>query len=104
MARARRIQAELDALTGRRRLDATDEIAGHVRLGMIGTTARWLVPLLCSAVRSAHPQVHLVIVDATTTSLVPQLHDRAARPGRREPPRRRSRRGDPERCSTRTTS
>lgn len=73
VARARRIQAELDALGGDLASTATS-VAGPVRLGMIGTTARWLAPLLLSAVRSAHERVHLIIVDATTTSLVPQLH------------------------------
>lgn len=72
VARARRIQAELDALAGD--LATTSEsIAGPVRLGMIGTTARWLAPPLLAAVRERHERVHLIIVDATTSSLVPQL-------------------------------
>jgi LysR family hydrogen peroxide-inducible transcriptional activator len=73
VARARRIQAELDALTGDLASTA-NSVAGPVRLGMIGTTGRWLAPLLLSAVRSTHERVHLIIVDATTTSLIPQLH------------------------------
>lgn len=73
VARARRIQVELDALGGDLASTASS-VAGPVRLGMIGTTARWLAPLLFSEVRSRHERVHLVIVDATTSSLVPQLH------------------------------
>ena len=45
VARARRIQRELEALSA----DATSmgqEVTGETRLGVIGTTARWLVPQL----------------------------------------------------------
>ena len=50
MARARRIQRELDALAA----DAAsmgEEVAGEARLGVIGTTARWLVPQLLRRAR-----------------------------------------------------
>ncbi len=70
--RARQIQAELDALEG----DVAslhDEVTGNVRLGVIGTTARWLVPPLLTATTAALPRVRLVVVDATTSSLIPQL-------------------------------
>ncbi len=73
VARARRIQAELDALAGDLASTA-DSVAGQVRLGMIGTTARWLAPLVLAAVHERHERVHLIIVDATTSSLIPQLH------------------------------
>lgn len=71
-ARARRIQGELDALVA----DVTslhDEVAGTVHLGVIGTTARWLVPPLLMALAERHPGVTPVVVDATTTSLLPLL-------------------------------
>jgi len=71
-ARARRIQSELDSLTADV-ASLNDEVAGHVRVGVIGTTARWLVPRLMEAMREEHPKVRVVVVDATTTSLVPQL-------------------------------
>lgn len=70
--RARRVQSELDALAA----DVASvgkEVTGSVRLGVIGSTARWLVPRLLGAMQEAHPRVRLVIVEATTTSLVPQL-------------------------------
>jgi LysR family hydrogen peroxide-inducible transcriptional activator len=70
--RARRVQAELEALDA----DVAalrDEVTGKVRLGCIGTSARWLVPLVLEAVTAKHPKVHVVVVDATTTSLVPRL-------------------------------
>jgi len=70
--RARRIQRELDALVA----DVSsmhDEVAGSARIGVIGTTARWLVPYLVELLQERHPKLRLVVVDATTTSLVPQL-------------------------------
>ena len=70
--RARRIQHEIDALVS----DVAsmhDEVAGSARIGVIGTTARWLVPPLVDYLQEHHPKLHLVVVDATTTSLVPQL-------------------------------
>ena len=50
-----------------------DEVTGDVRLGCIGTTARWLVPLVLEQLDLRHPKVRVVVVDATTTSLLPQL-------------------------------
>lgn len=72
VARARRIQAELDALEA----DVASlhhEVAGSVRIGVIGTTARWLVPPLMESMARSHPKVHVVVLDATTSSLLPQL-------------------------------
>ena len=42
-------------------------------MGVIGTTARWLVPLVLDRLSKEHPQVRLVVVDATTSMLLPQL-------------------------------
>jgi LysR family hydrogen peroxide-inducible transcriptional activator len=70
--RARHIQVELDALVA----DVAavrDEVAGHVRVGCIGTVGRWLVPLVLERVTREHPKIHVVVVDATTTSLIPRL-------------------------------
>jgi len=72
VARARRIQTELDALAA----DVASlhhEVAGSVRVGVIGTTARWLVPPLMESMARTHPKVHVVVLDATTSSLLPQL-------------------------------
>jgi DNA-binding transcriptional LysR family regulator len=72
VARARRVQSELEALVA----DVTSlhsEVSGSVRVGVIGTTARWLVPRLMETMQSRHPKVHVVVVDATTSSLLPQL-------------------------------
>ena len=72
VARARRIEDELDAITA----DISSmvgEIAGTVRVGVIGTTARWFVPPLLERAELDYPKLRLIIVDATTTSLVPQV-------------------------------
>lgn len=72
LARARRIQAEIDAVVADVSA-AAGEVVGTVRVGVIGTTGRWLLPLLLPAAATALPHVALVIVDATTTSLIPQV-------------------------------
>jgi DNA-binding transcriptional LysR family regulator len=72
LERARRIQVELAAIAA----DVAairDQVTGHVRLGCIGTVGRWLVPLVFERMRVDYPSVDLVVVDATTSSLVPQL-------------------------------
>lgn len=70
--RARRIQQEMRAIEDDL-IAMRDEVSGNVRCGVIGTTARWLVPALFDAIASEHPSINLVIVEATTTSLIPQL-------------------------------
>lgn len=70
--RARHIQAEVAAIAA----DVAafhDELTGSVRVGCIGTVGRWLVPLVLARMTEQFPKVHVVVVDATTTSLVPQL-------------------------------
>ncbi len=70
--RARHIHGELAAIAA----DVAalrDVVTGNVRLGCIGTVGRWLVPLVLERATTEFPQIHLVVVDATTTSLVPQL-------------------------------
>ncbi len=72
LSRANRINSELEAIeadvAGLRH-----DVHGSVRFGIIGTTARWLVPKLLDALNTAHPGIRPIIVDATTTSLIPQL-------------------------------
>lgn len=72
VARARRIQGELAALTSDV-ASTLGEISGPVRIGVIGTTGRWIVPDLLGDLAAAHPKIRPVVVDATTTSLLPQL-------------------------------
>lgn len=72
VARARRIHAELEALESDV-ASLADEVRGGVRVGVIGTTGRWLLPPLLEAMALQHPGIHVVVIDATTTSLLPQV-------------------------------
>ena len=66
--RARAVQAELEAVTAD--LAALHEqVVGSVRLGMIATTARWLVSLLLNRLAVTHPGVRLVTTEATSSAL-----------------------------------
>lgn len=72
VARARRIQAELAALEADvSSLQGTPR--GTVRLGVIGTTARWLTPHLVQHVAGTTPLINLIVADGTTTSLLLRL-------------------------------
>jgi DNA-binding transcriptional LysR family regulator len=72
LARAYRVLSELEALS-------TDvgalraEIGGTVRVGMIGTTARWLAPALLADLSSSHPRLRLVVTEGPSSGLEPQL-------------------------------
>jgi DNA-binding transcriptional LysR family regulator len=72
VARARRMLVEMSALvadvSAMRR-----EVVGTVRCGMIGTTGRWLVPLLFARVRERHPRVSITVADGTSANLEPRL-------------------------------
>ncbi|HWC37865.1 MAG TPA: LysR family transcriptional regulator [Acidimicrobiales bacterium] len=71
-ARARRVTVELEAVVGD--LAALhDEVAGTVRIGMVGTVARWLAPHLLQTAAARHPKLYLVVVDGISTALEPQL-------------------------------
>lgn len=67
-ARARAVQADLSAIVAD--LAALrHQVVGSVRLGMIATTARWLVPLLLDRLATTHPGIRLVTTEATSTPL-----------------------------------
>jgi DNA-binding transcriptional LysR family regulator len=70
--RARRVMNELEALVA----DVTAlraEVVGTVRLGMIGTTGRWLVPQLFDLLRVRHPHIHLNVAEGSSVQLEQQL-------------------------------
>ena len=70
--RARRIQLEMRAISDD--LGAMQaNLSGTVTVGVIGTTARWLVPRLLDETSRLHPLLEVIVLDATTTSLVPLL-------------------------------
>jgi DNA-binding transcriptional LysR family regulator len=70
--RARRIFHELDDLAAEM-ASRGDDVSGDSRLGVIGTTARWLLPQLLGQVSRAHPHVHVTIHEGNTSSLLPRL-------------------------------
>ncbi len=72
VARARRARAELDALLSDV-FALNHEVVGTVRVGIIGTTARWLVPRIFELLPSRFPDLKVVFVESTTTSLDTQL-------------------------------
>lgn len=72
LERARRIEAEFEALDSDV-ASLRDVTSGSVRLGVIGTTARWLVPPLLGELADRYPAVSVVVLDATTSSLVLNL-------------------------------
>ncbi|MCS5688196.1 MAG: LysR family transcriptional regulator [Acidimicrobiales bacterium] len=72
LTRARRINTELAAL----RDDVasmTSRVTGRVRIGIIGTTGRWLLPPLLDELNRSFPDVVTTVIDATTTALIPLL-------------------------------
>jgi DNA-binding transcriptional LysR family regulator len=72
VTRARRIVGELDAVvTDLAALK--DQVVGTVRIGMIGTTARWLVPQLLHLSAVRHPRLHLVTIDAGSATQEPNI-------------------------------
>ncbi|MEM8903019.1 MAG: LysR family transcriptional regulator [Actinomycetota bacterium] len=70
--RARRVRAELHSLANDL-ASVQGEVAGTVQLGLIGTTGRWMAPELIRRMNDEHPGVELIVVEATTTGLLPQL-------------------------------
>ncbi len=72
VARARRIRAETDAIE-HDMAAMRDDTSGVTRLGIIDSTARWLIPIVLPALEAKYPNVRLEILTATTTSLVPQV-------------------------------
>ena len=70
--KARRVLHELDGIAAEM-ASRGDEVRGDSRLGVIGTTARWLLPQLLGQVSRQHPGVHLTIHEGNTTSLVPRV-------------------------------
>lgn len=70
--RARRIMHEFEAV----RADVAalrDEVVGDVKVGLIGTTARWLVPQAIEVMNERYPLAHLHLSEGTTSALEPQL-------------------------------
>ncbi|MGB5755478.1 MAG: LysR family transcriptional regulator, partial [Acidimicrobiales bacterium] len=74
LTRVRRIQTELASLQA----DVSSlrgSPRGTVRIGIIGTTARWLTPILVEALAVESPDIQLVVAEGTTRSLELRLLD-----------------------------
>ncbi|MEM9565827.1 MAG: LysR family transcriptional regulator [Actinomycetota bacterium] len=74
LTRVRRIQTELASLQA----DVSSlrgSPRGTVRLGIIGTTARWLTPILAEELARELPDIHLVVAEGTTRALELRLLD-----------------------------
>ena len=70
--RARRVLGEIDDIAA----DMTsrhENVAGQTRIGVIGTTARWLMPSLLNRLAADHPNVRAVVQEGSTSSLAPNV-------------------------------
>ena len=70
--RARQILRELDGITAEMS-SRGHSVQGTVRIGALGTTARWVLPGLLGLLRRTHPGVHALVHEGNTTNLVPRL-------------------------------
>ena len=70
--RARRILREMDDISADM-ASRGDSISGESRLGIIGTTARWLLPQFLPILGESHPLVHVTIFEGGTSNLLPRL-------------------------------
>jgi molybdate transport repressor ModE-like protein len=70
--RARRILREMDDITA----DMTSRdslVSGQSRIGVIGTTARWLMPQFLGLLDKQHPNVRVIVQEGATSTLVPNV-------------------------------
>ncbi|CAN5487446.1 LysR substrate-binding domain-containing protein [soil metagenome] len=70
--RARRVLFEVDDITADM-ASRGDEVRGDTRFGVIGTTARWLLPRLLTELGRQHPGVHVIVHEGNTSGLLPRL-------------------------------
>jgi molybdate transport repressor ModE-like protein len=70
--KARRVLHELDDIQAEM-ASRGDEVRGDSRLGVLGTTARWLLPTLLTHLQRQHPGVHVTVHEGNTTNLIPRL-------------------------------
>lgn len=70
--RARRIQRELESISNDMASRDTD-VAGTTRIGVIGTTGRWVMPQLLTHISREYPRLKMIVAEGATSSLVGQL-------------------------------
>jgi len=74
LERARRILREVEDIPG----DLTaleDQITGVTRLGVLSTTARWIMPQILNTMASRYPEVRVTAHEGSTSSLLPRVVD-----------------------------
>lgn len=70
--RGRRIVREFDEIAAD--ISALDDmVQGETRLGVLGTTGRWLMPQFLTRLKIAFPNVRITVSEGGTSSLVPRL-------------------------------
>lgn len=72
LERARRILREIEDIPA----DLTaldDQITGSTRLGVLSTTARWIMPPVLSEMGMRFPDVHVTVHEGSSTTLVPRV-------------------------------
>lgn len=72
LAQARRVLAEADRIPALL-AEASEVVAGELRLGVIPTLAPYLLPLLVPALKARHPALELVVSEWTTERIVEAL-------------------------------
>ena len=68
--RARRILREMEDIAADV-APVDGDVTGDVRLGILGTTARWLLPRLLSTLATRHPRVRAIVSEGSTSALIP---------------------------------
>lgn len=70
--RARRILHDIDDISSE--IASLDRrVSGEVRIGVIGTVARWLMPGLLLRIGRVHPLVQAVVSEGSTSALLPNV-------------------------------
>lgn len=70
--RARRILNEIDDISADMS-SRHETVSGQTRIGVIGTTARWLIPGFLGELSEQHPDVRVIVQEGATSSLVPNV-------------------------------
>jgi LysR family hydrogen peroxide-inducible transcriptional activator len=70
--RARRVLNEMDDIAADM-ASRNEDVSGQTRLGVIGTTARWLMPQMLGRLGERHPGVRTVIQEGATSTLIPNV-------------------------------
>lgn len=70
--RARRVLNEMDDIVADM-ASRNEDVSGQTRLGVIGTTARWLMPQMLGRLERDYPGVRTVIQEGATSALVPNV-------------------------------